>query len=183
MTTTWTGRRGTVVLGPTEHRVARWLADRTRRGWITLRTTAIAEACNLERSEAYRILRRLRELGLFGIRDDRGGTRGGRQIWRTAIEHDGAGLDAVRHREAWARIRGWAAAARARTAARLARIRTTHAPRSAARAGSGASSALELHDRPAQAMELGPGATFLDRLIAAGLPAHLIASFTEHRHR
>lgn len=120
---TWQGRRGAVILGPTEHRVARWLADMTRAGRITIRTVDVAAATHVERSEAYRILARLRVLGLFGIENDRGGTNGGRRIWRTALEHDGAALRGDRHREAWARVVGWARARRIRIAVRLAALR------------------------------------------------------------
>lgn len=104
---TWHGRRGAVILGPTEHRVASWLRDRTRTGRVTIRTVDLARACRLERSEAYRITRRLRTLGLFGIENDQGGTRGGRRYWRTAIEHDAAALNHERHRAAWARVVAW----------------------------------------------------------------------------
>jgi hypothetical protein len=82
--TTWHGRRGTVILGPTEHRVARWLAGMTRTGRVTLRTVDLAAATGVERSEAYRITARLRVLGLFGIENDRGGNHHGRRYWRTA---------------------------------------------------------------------------------------------------
>jgi hypothetical protein len=121
---TWRGRRGTVLLGPTEDRVARYLDSMTRRGRVTLRTMAIAEALGLERSEAYRILARLRVLGLFGIESDRGGTLGGRRIWRTARRHDGPELDAARHRLAWSRIRQWTRRRAAVVADRLASIHT-----------------------------------------------------------
>ena len=107
---TWRGRRGAVKLGPTEHRVAMYLDAATRHGWIRIRTAELAERLGLERSEAYRITARLRILGLFGISDDQGGARGGRMVWRTPTVHDGPGLDPVRHRLAWARIRGWARA-------------------------------------------------------------------------
>lgn len=126
--TTWHGRRGPVLLGPTEHRVARWLADRTHHGRITIRTVELANALRLERSEAYRITARLRVLGLFGVENDRGGTKGGRRYWRTSIAHDGAELDRQRHREAWSRIVAWARGRRERIAAKLAELRlTTHA--------------------------------------------------------
>jgi hypothetical protein len=115
-----------VILGPTEHRVARWLADMTRHGLVTIRTVDLAEATHVERSEAYRITARLRILGLFGIENDRGGNHGGRKIWRTAVEHDAAELDAVRHREAWARVVAWARARRDRISDRLAAIRANH---------------------------------------------------------
>jgi hypothetical protein len=121
--TTWHGRRGPVVLGPTEHRVARWLADMTRHGRATIRTVDLARDCRVERSEAYRITRRLRVLGLFGIENDRAGTRGGRRYWRTPIQHDAADLDPQRHRAAWARLVGWAQAKRGRLGVRLAALR------------------------------------------------------------
>lgn len=127
--TTWHGRRGAVLLGPTEHRIARWLTDMTRNGRVTLRTTDVIKATGLERSEAYRITARLRVLGLFGVENDRGGTRGGRRYWRTAIEHDGGRLDPVRHRVAWSRILSWTRARRARLHARLAELRTTQGSR------------------------------------------------------
>ena len=124
--TSWHGRRGAVLLGPTEHRVARWLADMTRAGRITIRTVDLATACRLERSEAYRITRRLRILGLFGIENDQGGIHGGRRYWRTSIEHDGAGLDPVRHHTAWSRVVAWARARRDRLTARLAAASSHH---------------------------------------------------------
>jgi predicted transcriptional regulator len=117
----WRGRRGVVLLGPTEHRVALYLVDRTRPGRVAIRTAELARSLNLERSEAYRITARLRVLGLFGIRNDRGGTLGGRWYWRTAIEHDGAGLDGPRHRRAWARLLGVARARARRVADHLRR--------------------------------------------------------------
>jgi hypothetical protein len=127
--TTWHGRRGTVILGPTEHRVARWLAGMTRTGRVTLRTVDLAAATGVERSEAYRITARLRVLGLFGIENDRGGNHHGRRYWRTATEQDAGALDVGRHREAWARIVAWARARRDRAAARLAAIRGDHTRR------------------------------------------------------
>lgn len=119
----WRGRRGTVILGPTEDRVARYLEDATRNGRIRIRTLELASRLGLERSEAYRVTRRLRVLGLFGIENDRSGAAGGRAYWRTAIEHDGAELDRIRHRDAWARVVGWSRSARARAFGRLAFIR------------------------------------------------------------
>ncbi|HEV8282340.1 MAG TPA: hypothetical protein VGQ02_10795 [Candidatus Limnocylindrales bacterium] len=116
-----------MILGPTEHRVARYLADLTRSGRVTLRTVELAERLGLERSEAYRITARLRVLGLFGIENDRGGSRGGRRLWRTAIEHDGQVLDAVRHRAAWARIVAWARARRSALQSRLEALRSATA--------------------------------------------------------
>jgi len=110
---TWHGRAGAVLLGPTEDRVARWLTARARRGRVLFRTMQLADELRLERSEAYRITARLRVLGLFGIANDRGGHRGGRWVWRTAIQHDGAQLDPDRHRRAWSRVLG---AARSRAA-------------------------------------------------------------------
>lgn len=138
---TWRGRRGAVLLGPTEDRVARYLADATRDGRITIRTVDLVARLNVERSEVYRVTARLRVLGLFGIENDQGGTRGGRRYWRTAIEHDGARLDAARHRAAWSRILAWARARRAIVAARLGELHTPRqivAPRSPRIVGSDA---------------------------------------------
>lgn len=123
VTATWHGRRGSVILGPTEARVARFLDHATRSGRVSIRTVDLASHLQLERSEAYRITRRLRILGLFGIENDKGGSRGGRRYWRTPIEHDGVELDQTRHRNAWARVVSWATARRARLHARLALIR------------------------------------------------------------
>lgn len=120
--TTWRGRHGAVLLGPTEHRVATYLADATRHGRITLRTTSLATHLGLERSEAYRITARLRVLGLFGIENDRAGTRGGRRYWRTFTDR-GTRLHGERHRIAWARIKGWAMRRAALVAGRLAALR------------------------------------------------------------
>lgn len=111
------------MLGPTEDRVARYLDSMTRSGRVTIRTVDLASRLGLERSEAYRITRRLRVLGLFGIENDRSGANGGRRYWRTATEHDGVELDVQRHRDAWARITGWAAASRGRALARLDHLR------------------------------------------------------------
>lgn len=113
-TATWRGRRGAVLLGETEDRVARYLADATRDGWIRIRTVDLAARLGLCRSEAYRILARLRVLGLFGVSSDQGGTTGGRRIWRTATRHDGPGLDPARHRSAWGRTLAGARAIRAK---------------------------------------------------------------------
>ena len=66
---------------------------------------------------------RLRALGLFGIENDRGGTNGGRRIWRTAIAHDGAELDQDRQRTAWARVVAGAKGMAGRLAARLGELR------------------------------------------------------------
>lgn len=118
----WHGRHGAVALGPTQDRVARYLDDLARHGWIHIRTDELAERLRLERSEAYRIVARLRELGLFGASSDRGGHAGGRRVWRTAIRHEGGSLDPARHRVAWSRIRGVARAIRTRTRARIATI-------------------------------------------------------------
>jgi hypothetical protein len=123
---TWHGRRGSVLLGPTEDRVARYLDAATRYGRISLRTVELAERLRLERSEAYRITARLRVLGLFGIENDRGGTKGGRRIWRTLTESDDGALDSTRHRVAWARIVAWARARSGRVRARLAALRGDH---------------------------------------------------------
>lgn len=95
-----------MLLGPTEARIARYLDHATKHGRVTIRTVDLAAATQLERSEAYRITRRLRELGLFGVENDRGATKGGRRYWRTPIEHDGQMLDAVRHRAAWSSVPG-----------------------------------------------------------------------------
>ena len=111
------------MLGPTEHRIARFLDHATRHGRITMRTVDLAAATGLERSEAYRITRRLRTLGLFGIENDRGGTRGGRRYWRTPLEHDEQMLDGARHRAAWSRIVGWARTRRDRLHKALAGLR------------------------------------------------------------
>lgn len=122
----WTGRRGPVLLGPAEHRVAVFLEHATRRGRVTLRQADINDRLHLERSEGYRITRRLRVLGLFGVENDRSGSTGGRRWWRTSSPHDGAGLEPGRHHEAWSRITGWARATDARLAALLADLRITH---------------------------------------------------------
>jgi hypothetical protein len=119
----WAGTHGTVVLGPTEDRVARYLAERTRYGQVTLRTVDLVTALHLERSEAYRITARLRVLGLFGIANDRGGHAGGRRVWRTPTARGGSGLDRPRHRMAWARI---TAAARAKLRAVMAKVADLH---------------------------------------------------------
>ena len=156
---TWHGRRGSIILGPTEDRVARFLDHATARGRVTIRTVDLASRLQLERSEAYRITARLRVLGLFGIENDRGGTKGGRRYWRTAIAHDGAELDETRHRNAWARVRAWATARRARLHARLADLRRSPGP---------------VPRVTAPAAELPPlasaaGDTFADRMRRAGL--------------
>jgi len=114
-----------VLLGPTQDRVARHLAERTRYGRVVVHMPTLATTLGLERSEAYRITARLRVLGLFGIEDDQGGTVGGRRVWRTAIAHDGPRLDPARHRETWRRILGWARHRSERVAARLAALRPT----------------------------------------------------------
>jgi hypothetical protein len=115
-----------MILGPTEHRVARYLADRTTNGRVLIRTSDLIATLGLGRREGYRITARLRVLGLFGIENDRGGTKGGRLYWRTAIEHDGATLDATRHRVAWSRVVAWARWRSLRIAARLADLRQSH---------------------------------------------------------
>lgn len=137
--TTWRGRRGTVALGPTQHRVACYLAELASRGQVTVRTADVAERCQLSRTEAFRIMARLRVLGLFGISNDRGGHHGGRRIWRTAIAHDGPGLDPVKHRIAWARMRAAAAWARGQVIATIRARRTPPDwPTRPARANTGA---------------------------------------------
>lgn len=94
-----------MILGPTQHRTALWLERATRHGRVTLRMLRIAAELGLERSEAYRITRRLRMLGLFGVEDDRGRTHGGRRWWRTRSRRPGAwAFDPGSHRRAWARI-------------------------------------------------------------------------------
>lgn len=180
--TTWHGRRGAVILGPTEHRIARWLADRTRSGRVTIRTVDLAAATHVERSEAYRITRRLRILGLFGVEDDRGGTRGGRRYWRTAVEHDAGELDATRHREAWARVVAWARARRRRLTAALHHIRDGGLHTASRPTPSTLPPVDGVGDPPAAKCPAA-GGSFLDRLVAAGLPARLAADFAEHRHR
>lgn len=172
---TWNGRRGAVILGPTEHRVARWLADLTRAGRVTIRTADLARELRLERSEAYRITRRLRVLGLFGIENDQGGTKGGRRYWRTAIEHDGAELDQARHRTAWARVVAWASAQRRRASARLASLH--HMRVEAGSAAVDPSARPQLRGKLALAVPaagVGPpptagGGSFADQMRAAGL--------------
>jgi predicted transcriptional regulator len=156
----WQGRRGPVILGPTEHRVARYLSDMTRHGRVTIRTVDLATRLRLERSEAYRITRRLRVLGLFGIENDRSGQNGGRRYWRTAIEHDGAELDAEKHRVAWARVVAWARAQRDRFAARLAALREPTTSGRLVRARRPA---------PAAVPPSAAGASFADRMRGAGL--------------
>jgi hypothetical protein len=157
---TWHGRAGAVELGPTEARVARYLVSITGHGWAHVRTMDIAERLQLERSEAYRIMARLRTLGLFGVSSDRGGHGHGRRVWRTAIRHDGVRLDTTRHRAAIARIRGSARRARLAGRGRLAIIRAA-VPGSAARPHGGPGVAAS---PPA-----APGPTFAERMRAAGL--------------
>jgi hypothetical protein len=170
--TTWHGRRGPVILGPTEHRVARWLADMTRAGRVTIRTVDLARATRVERSEAYRITRRLRILGLFGIENDQGGTRGGRRYWRTSIEHDAAELDAARHRQAWARLVAWARSQRGRLSARLAALRPHDMRAGSYRPGPSrpptARASVEVAAAGASPPG-GAGGTFADRMRRAGL--------------
>jgi len=183
-TFTWNGRKGAVILGPTEHRVARWLADVSRHGRVTIRTTHLAAVLGLERSEAYRITRRLRILGLFGIENDQGGTRGGRRYWRTVLEHDGAELDHARHREAWSRIMGWARAKRARIAAAIQTIegsrrergRSTVADPHAGRRFPLAGLRQFSEPGPESAARAGPG-SILERLIVGGLKPELAEIF------
>lgn len=156
-----------MLLGPTEHRVARYLHEMTRSGRVTIRTVDLIDTLQLERSEAYRITARLRVLGLFGIENDRGGNHGGRRFWRTSIEHDGVELDQVKHRVAWSRIVAWARGRRERVAARLAAIRahTTYVePLRAARAQDSATPASERNGP----RELA-GVTFAESMRRAGL--------------
>ena len=170
---TWHGRRGAVLLGPTENRVARWLLGMTKAGRVTIRTVDLAAATHVERSEAYRITARLRVLGLFGIENDRGGNHGGRRYWRTGLETAAHELDARKHREAWARIVAWAKARRDRIQDRLDAIRLTRDGRRAPAVPShGPGSGVDaLHGR-----QPDPG-TFLERLVAAGLKAALASEF------
>src|SRR5690348_14224237 len=51
ITETWHGRAGSVILGPTEARVARYLESATRHGRVTIRTVDLASRLQLERSE------------------------------------------------------------------------------------------------------------------------------------
>lgn len=127
---TWRGQYGAVVLGPTEDRVARYLADATAHGRVTLRMVDVAARLGLVRSEAYRITARLRTLGLFGVENDRGGTRNGRRWWRTAATRAGVRLDGSRHRLAWARVIAWT---RARAARLLDALRALTTARSVSR--------------------------------------------------
>lgn len=113
------GRHGWVILGPTEARVARFLEDATRHGRVTFASVELAARLDLSRSEFYRVTARLRELGLFGVENDQGGTIGGRRYWRTATPSPESGLDPVRHRLAWGRVRAWLRARRAEILARL----------------------------------------------------------------
>lgn len=166
----WHGRRGPVVLGPTEDRVARYLDTATRNGRVTIRAVDLAARLKVERSEIYRITRRLRVLGLFGIENDQGGQAGGRRYWRTAIAHDGAELDTTRHRDAWARVVGWSRS----TAARAAEL--THAARAAITYatgpgfGMGSAASLVPVGPAAIPPAVGPPAlSFHDAMRAAGL--------------
>lgn len=131
----WRGRYGWIALGPTEDRVARYLDDATRHGRITRTTARIQDDLGLGRSEAFRILRTLRTLGLFGVENDQGGTRGGRRIWRIDRPGEGATLDAGRHRQAWARVVAYLAERKARALARLRSMttRAAHPPRQGSR--------------------------------------------------
>lgn len=176
---TWHGRRGPVLLGPTEHRVARALADLCRAGRVTIRMADLAPAVRVERSELYRITRRLRVLGLFGIENDRGGARGGRRIWRTAIEHDGATLDANRHRVAWSRLVAWSRARRARVSTRLAELRGHHRSASVTMAREGAAARMgpAVPPGPGTIPPGGAGPGFGERLLRAGLRADLAERF------
>jgi hypothetical protein len=155
---TWYGRAGAVELGPTEARVARYLASITGHGWAHVRTMDIAARLGLERSEAFRIIARLRTLGLFGVSSDRGGHGQGRRVWRTPTRHDGVRLDAGRHRAAIARIRGSARRATLRARARLTTIRVAASGGAARPNGPGVI-----------APHVTPGPTFADRMRLAGL--------------
>lgn len=183
---TWTGRRGTVLLGPTEARVARWLAGRTRHGRVAIRTVDLARSTRVERSEAYRITARLRVLGLFGVEDDRGGTRGGRRYWRTAIPFDVGELDATRHRDAWRRIVAWSIARARAVAARLDHLRSRsmlHVDRTSdpypttARALVVVQGRVGIGPEPAERKPPGSGRSILERLELAGLAPGLVERF------
>lgn len=160
---TWHGRSGAVILGPTEARVARYLHHATRHGRVTLRTMDLAAALGLERSEAYRITRRLRILGLFGIENDKGGTKGGRRFWRTPTEHAGAKLDDARHRSAWGRVVAWARALTARARARLL-IRQDGAAK-----GARVGLSTPVGSTDARALDGPTGVNFADMMRSAGL--------------
>lgn len=152
-----------MLLGPTEARIARYLDHATRHGRVTMRTVELAAATQLERSEAYRITARLRVLGLFGVENDRGATKGGRRYWRTPVEHDGGMLDGARHRAAWSRIVAWARVRRDLLHDRLARVRATHHLRQAdARVRVGLAT-------PRPDLPPGRGGTFSDRMRRYGL--------------
>jgi hypothetical protein len=144
----------------------------TRSGRITIRTVDLAAATHVERSEAYRITARLRILGLFGVENDRGGTRGGRRYWRTATEHDGAALDARRHRDAWARLVAWARTHRERVRARLASLTSDRIGPPPGPVAHPAPAVDVLHT----AVMTGAG-SFLDRLRRHGLADHLAEDF------
>ena len=163
-TATWHGRRGAVILGPTETRVARYLDDATKRGRVTIRTVELAARLQLERSEAYRITRRLRILGLFGIENDKGGTRGGRRYWRTAISRDGAALDDRRQRAAWGRIVAWARSRRYRLRALLLRHGDGRLPAGAMSTASGGGMVPVLAARSVKPGQLELSRPFRDRL-------------------
>jgi hypothetical protein len=150
----WHGQHGAVILGPTEARVARYLDDLTRHGLVTVRTAELADRLRLERSEAYRVLARMRALGLFGIEDDRSGSRGGRRVWRTGRPRAESGLDAGRHRIAWSRVVAWSRARRARLVAHHLRRTAPAHPGS----GSPATSAAGVSPAPAA------GGSFADML-------------------
>lgn len=163
-TSTWHGRRGPVLLGPTEARIARYLEHMTRRGRVAIRTVDLAAATQLERSEAYRITARLRVLGLFGIENDRGGTKGGRRYWRTPIEHDSPGLDATLHRVAWSRLVAWARVRRRSISARLATIRQSSGQAARALAAGATAGSAPLPPGMAE-----PAGTFAERMRRYGL--------------
>lgn len=139
-----------------------------------MRTVDVAAATHVERSEAYRILARLRVLGLFGIENDRGGTRGGRRFWRTATEIDGAALHAARHREAWARITAWARARRDRLRDALHHTRAGGLPPPRALVGPESVDADGLHRNRVA----GSGPTLLSGLTAGGLLPALVDRFS-----
>jgi hypothetical protein len=151
-----------MLLGPTEDRVARYLEAMTRHGRVTIRTVDLVSALRIERSEAYRITARIRTLGLFGIENDRGGTRGGRRYWRTLTARDDGRLDDTRHRIAWSRIVAWARHRRALTMARLDHIRQSAA---IPRAGTGGLATAGAADR----IPVAPAGTFAEAMRRYGL--------------
>lgn len=115
--TSWVrGRKGSVLLSPQQARVHRYLESLTTRGRIVLPVATMSAQTGIPASTLYRHIARLQALGVYGVRLDQGGARGGPMLWRTAIPHDGAALARGLHRRAVARIIAWA---RSRLPARL----------------------------------------------------------------